>query len=119
MTTTVIDVHKQNLVKLGYKSLQDWLDSDEKHIYVGRNMSIYVPGAVGSIWANKFSVKKYGRDKCLELYEADLRSKLSRDSSLKKKLEELRGCTLGCWCHPEPCHGHVLVKILDESFDYG
>lgn len=27
-------------------------------------------------------------------------------------IEELRGKVLGCWCHPKPCHGDVLLEIL-------
>ena len=27
---------------------------------------------------------------------------------------ELTGKILGCWCNPEPCHGHVLVKLYKE-----
>lgn len=29
-------------------------------------------------------------------------------------LHELRGKTLGCWCHPEPCHGDVLCRLVRE-----
>lgn len=29
-------------------------------------MSFYVKGANGSKWANPYSVKKYGRDKCMK-----------------------------------------------------
>lgn len=30
-------------------------------------------------------------------------------------LEPLRGCRLACWCHPLPCHGDVIVELLEES----
>ncbi len=33
---------------------------------------------------------------------------------LLKDLHELKGKTLGCWCHPLPCHGHVLLKLSNE-----
>ena len=57
----VVDVHKAELVKRGYRDFADWA-ARPNHIYVGRNMSFYVPGAHGSKWANPFTVKKYGRD---------------------------------------------------------
>lgn len=29
-------------------------------------------------------------------------------------LMELDGKVLGCWCHPNPCHGHVLIQLINE-----
>jgi hypothetical protein len=108
---TVINCKKVNLIKLGYKDLQDWL-SKPNHMYIGRDMIFYVPGAIGSKWANKFHVKM-GRDKCLELYEADIRS----NNELMNSLHELKGKTLACWCDPLKCHGHILVKLYKEKFN--
>ena len=31
-----------------------------------------------------------------------------------RRLHELNGTTLGCWCKPNPCHGDVLVKLVQE-----
>ncbi len=33
---------------------------------------------------------------------------------LLASLSELKGRTLGCWCSPKPCHGDVLVKLVEE-----
>ena len=106
----VINVKKAELKKLGYGSLVDWLNSSPNHIYIGRNMTHYVPGAVGSKWANPFKVDKYGRDGCLKRYEEHIRS----TPELFNSLDELRGRVLGCWCAPEGCHGDVLIKLLNE-----
>lgn len=79
------------------------------YIYIGRNMSFYVKGANKSKWANPFSVKKYGREKCLEMYkEYILKSDLMDD------LDELKGKTLLCWCYPERCHGNILIELMEE-----
>lgn len=32
---------------------------------------------------------------------------------IRAHVHELRGKTLGCWCHPEDCHGWVLVEMAD------
>lgn len=32
---------------------------------------------------------------------------------LLKDLHELQGKTLGCWCKPKPCHGDVLVELIN------
>lgn len=107
METKVINVHKKELIKMGYKDLEDWL-KNPNNIYIGRN-NPYIKGAIGSKYQNKYSVKKYGRDKCLELYEQSLRS----NNILMNDIKELKGKTLGCWCHPEKCHGDIIIKILE------
>jgi len=39
---------------------------------------------------------------------------ISEIVSMRSSLMELKGCTLGCWCHPEACHGDVLLKLIGE-----
>ena len=104
----VINVRKSSLNKQGYNDFADWIDKP-KHLYIGRNMTAYVKGTVGSKWKNPFPVKKYGLDKCLELYENHVRT-----TSLYNELEELDGLELGCWCKPNRCHGDILIKLLKE-----
>ena len=105
----VVNVKKEFLRKNGYESFEDW-KTKSHHLYIGRNMSVYVKGTYSSKWKNPFSVKKYGRDRVLEYYEAHVRT-----SSLYEDLEELEGKILGCWCKPEMCHGDVLIKLLKEK----
>ena len=50
-------------------------------------MNFYVKGTYKSKWFNPFSVKKYGREQCLELYENHLRN----TPELYDCLEELKG----------------------------
>lgn len=114
--TTVVNVRKAELRKVGYRDIEDWL-KDPKHVYIGRDMTHYVPGAVGSKWGNPFIAKKLGRDECCKMY----RDYILSDSRIQKNgktllqsLDELKGKTLGCWCHPERCHGHVLVELINE-----
>ena len=33
---------------------------------------------------------------------------------MMKRLEELRGKTLGCWCKPKSCHGDVIIELLNS-----
>tara|TARA_B100001996_G_C18600215_1_gene569539 strand:- start:405 stop:701 length:297 start_codon:yes stop_codon:yes gene_type:complete len=64
-----------------------------------------------SIWANPFTVKQCGSvEKACEKYEEWIRTQ----PKLMKRLPELKGKVLGCWCKPGPCHGDVLVRLLDE-----
>ena len=55
-------------------------------------------------------MKKYGREKSLEMYEEYVRG----NSELMGRLGELKGVVLGCWCKPLACHGDVLVKLVGE-----
>ncbi|MEX0598146.1 MAG: DUF4326 domain-containing protein, partial [Candidatus Paceibacterota bacterium] len=74
-------------------------------------MSFYVKGATQTKWANTYSVKKYRRDECLRLYKEYIKTR----PDLINNISELRGKILGCWCHPDKCHGDILAEILTES----
>jgi len=107
----VINIRKANLKKLGYRDLEHWLE-DTTHVYIGRNMVFYVPGAVKSKWANPFTVKKYGRDECVKMY----REYILKNKELMAALPELEGKTMGCWCSAddESCHGNILVELVKD-----
>lgn len=105
---SVINVSVKHL-RPTYDNLQHWLQ-DDSHIYIGRNMSLYVKGAYKSKWCNPYKVahNKYTIDESLDLYEKHIIT-----SGLINDIEELRGKTLGCWCKPDRCHGDVLIKLLN------
>lgn len=111
--TKVVCVKKKALNQQGYKDLVEWLQ-DANHVYIGRDMTHYVPGAVGSKWQNPFKVDKHGRDRCTEMYREYLFNDQTKHDgqTLLESIEELRGKTLGCWCKPDMCHGDVLVQTL-------
>ncbi len=69
-------------------------------VYIGRP----------SKWGNPFDVKTYGRGTCIELYSRWIREQ----TDLLKDLHELKGKTLGCWCHPKDCHGDILAELADS-----
>ena len=71
-------------------------------VYIGRP----------SIWGNPFVLGKDGdRDEVIRKF----RSWLIRDSGISiEQISSLRGKTLGCWCHPNSCHGDVLAELADE-----
>ncbi len=108
--TTVVNVKKVNLIQNGYKDFQEW-STYQNHVYIGRNMSLYIPGAIGSKWSNPFSVKKYGRDDCLVMYK----EYILKNTELLNQLGELEGKELGCWCYPAKCHGDILIEILNDK----
>ena len=72
----VINCRVAVLRKNGFASLNDWLRSNPSHVYVGRDMTIYVEGAVESKWHNPFKSKKYNNDvECvLQKFKAYIRN---------------------------------------------
>lgn len=115
--TTVVNIRKFNLNKMGFKDLEDWL-RDPNHVYIGRDMAHYARGATGSKWGNPFTAKMYdGREERVRMYKEYVKTNQEireNGRTLYESLEELRGKVLGCWCHPERCHGHALVELLEE-----
>lgn len=70
-------------------------------VYIGRP----------SKWGNPFPLTdETGRAKVIQQYEEYVRN----NPNLMRALPELEGKVLGCWCKPKPCHGDVLVKLLQE-----
>lgn len=71
------------------------------NVYIGRP----------SKWGNPFSIGPDGtREMVIEKYREYLYK-----SGLIHDIEELRGKILGCWCKPKPCHGDVLVELLERK----
>ena len=80
-------------------------------IYIGRELHYAKANFSQSKWANLPNVKKVGIKKSLELYEKHIRN----TPELWDALDELEGKVLGCWCKPKPCHGDVLIKLMNEK----
>jgi hypothetical protein len=70
-------------------------------IYIGRP----------SIWGNPFEIGKDGnREEVIEKYK----KWIINQPNLLDQIHTLEGKTLGCWCNPKPCHGDVLVDLLND-----
>ena len=66
----------------------------------------------GTKWGNPFAIcKSVPREKSIELY----RERLAGKPELMACLGELRGKRLGCFCKPLPCHGDVLVELIEKE----
>ena len=65
----------------------------------------------GSKFGNPFHIGIDGdRNEVIRKYEEWIR----QQPDLMAALPELRGQILGCHCAPKKCHGHILVKLLEE-----
>ena len=69
-----------------------------------------------SVYANPYRIKQNGRAGSLRQYEQLWRHRLAgpKRRFWQALLEALRDKRLACWCKPKPCHGDVLVKLLNE-----
>ena len=112
--TSVVNV-KVKHIRPDYDNLKEWM-KNPNHEYIGRRGVVFIGKErfpkKASQWANPFTVKKEGRDKCLEMYECWVRKKIEKEG--KDEIKKLKNKVLGCWCCPEKCHGDILVKIINE-----
>lgn len=69
-------------------------------VYIGRP----------SKWGNPFNIGRDGtRDEVILKYY----KWIATQPHLMGSLNELKGKVLGCWCKPQPCHGDVLVYLIE------
>jgi proteasome lid subunit RPN8/RPN11 len=69
-----------------------------------------------SIWGNPFILEDDGDRKTVIASYKD--HYLPYKPSLQKKLPELKGRALACWCVPNACHGNVLAILVDLPEEY-
>jgi len=79
-------------------------------VYIGREWAEYPQ----SVWHNPFHIGPDGtREEVLVRY----REWIMTQPHLLSALKELKGKTLGCWCHPLSCHGDILAELADQVID--
>jgi hypothetical protein len=101
-----------------YSNLKKWRQ-DKNNCYIGRAGVVFIEGErypkKASIWQNPYKISAtMTRTDVLRKYKKYIKAKII-DEDLGDELEKLRGKNLGCWCHPEPCHGDVLLKLLKAN----
>lgn len=79
---------------------EGWRENPD-YVYIGRP----------SKWGNPFEVRSYGRDGAVAQHAIWFQ----RQPELMESLHELKDKTLVCFCHPSPCHGHILARLADET----
>ena len=102
-----------------YSNLQEWM-ADEQNVYIGRAGVVFIHGQRfpprASPFANPFKINESNtREMVLEKYRTYIVARLKEDTSLCEELYKLKGKRLGCWCFPEPCHGDILLELLNCS----
>ncbi|GHV53437.1 hypothetical protein FACS1894181_17240 [Bacteroidia bacterium] len=54
------------------------------------------------------------RGATIERYREYFHNRLETDPEFKRRVHELKGRTLGCFCKPYPCHGGVIAEYPDN-----
>jgi len=53
------------------------------------------------------------RGASIEKYRVYFYERLNTDAEFKRRIHELKGKILGCFCKPYPCHGDVIAEYLE------
>jgi hypothetical protein len=78
------------------------VNTDEYDVYIGRP----------SKWGNPF---KIGRDGTRQGVISKYMKWLLMNDTLMCDIMTLEGKVLGCHCKPKPCHGDVIVDVIEAK----
>ena len=68
-----------------------------------------------SIFGNPFHLGRDGdRTTVLEKYRTYFLRRVDDDAEFRRRVLELRGKKLGCWCAPKLCHGMIIAEWLAQ-----
>lgn len=116
----VVNVRCEN-IRPRYQHLAEWC-MNSNNVYIGRSGVVFITGNNGvkfryptknSIWSNPYKIVDDNRDECLKKYREYIILKIESEN-LVPELLKLKNKTLGCWCSPEPCHGHILQELIES-----
>lgn len=92
-----------NMRKGADEALLAWAKAEGRFVRVDRRTP----------WGNPFEISGDGdRDTVCAAFDEHY---LPFKPSLLRRLPTLRGKVLGCWCHPERCHGHTIAEAASRS----
>jgi len=77
--------------------LVTWAKKSKRYVYIGR----------GSKWGNPHREGQHGDRETVCL-------KYAEGFGLFHEVEQLKGRVLGCYCHPEQCHGDMLAWLANQ-----
>jgi hypothetical protein len=84
-------------------ALLAWAEADDRFVRIDRKTE----------WGNPFEMPGDGeRDMVVGKFQ---RFYFPQKDSLLTKTEGLSGKVLGCWCHPEQCHGHIIAEAVNRE----
>jgi hypothetical protein len=85
------------------EALINWAEAEGRFVRIDRKTE----------WGNPFEMPQDGNRP--EVVSKFTKFYIPHKSGLLSKISSLRGKVLGCWCHPEECHGHVIADIVNDE----
>lgn len=87
------------------------LRKDRYDVYIGR-----AGQGQDGYFGNPFKLDPKGnRGETLDRFREYFYTRLKQDPQFKKRVLELRGKVLGCFCKPQPCHGDIIAGYLNKN----
>lgn len=84
------------------------LGDESYDVYIGRGRK-----DKSGYFGNPFPLHRHTRENAIELYRTWFRKRLRIDPEFARRIRELKGKTLGCYCKPLACHGDVIAEYLN------
>jgi Domain of unknown function (DUF4326) len=108
--SVVANVRKTKGVRAD-EDLITWAEKAGCYVYIGDAVR-HTPYH-RSPWYNPAKHRQTDHDRAVEEY----RGYILKKPDLLKRLPELRGKVLGCWCYPKSCHGNILIELCYKHPD--
>lgn len=88
------------------------IKKEKYDVYIGRSND-----PTKGYFGNPFSLSyfNYNRKQCLTWYAHYFLGRMLIDEYFRKKVEDLKDKTLGCFCKPLLCHGDIIATYLDTN----
>jgi hypothetical protein len=83
-----------------------WAEANDRFVKIDRTTD----------WGNPFEMPDDGERE--EVVAKFTKFYLPHKNKLLSRISELRGKVLGCWCHPEECHGHYIAEIVNKEANH-
>ncbi len=107
---------KPNTVIFSFGSLGDSMSTRVVNIKSGHKFDQYIgrPGhGHDGFFGNPYT--EGTREQNIADYKEYFLKWIRDDLKFKDRVVALKGKKLGCFCHPEPCHGDVIVEWIEEN----
>lgn len=84
---------------------------DTYDVYIGRKGQ----GQDG-YFGNPYAMRnETDRDECILAYQSYFNDRIENDPEFKRRILELKGKRLGCFCAPKKCHGDIIAQYLNKE----
>lgn len=57
----------------------------------------------------------HAQSMAVKAFKEDFDRRIKTDPEYRTRIHALKGKALGCFCHPKPCHGHVIAEYLEST----